>query len=69
MKAKQFTKAPCNRCNRETKHVVLKKRLTSDEAEATGYGPVSWQDLYEMLRWALGPRPGEVCQNGVFFPL
>jgi hypothetical protein len=49
MKAKQLTKAPCNRCNRETKHAVLKKRLTSDEADAKGYGPVSWQDVYEML--------------------
>jgi len=49
MKSRTFSKAPCNQCNRETKHVLLKKRLTSDETDVEGYGPISWQDLYEML--------------------
>jgi hypothetical protein len=40
------TKAPCNDCNRDTKHRVLFKRITSGSDDDSGF---DWRDTYEML--------------------
>lgn len=45
----QNTKAPCNRCARETKHVVVAVRKTSQDADVEGAGTIWWEDTYEML--------------------
>ncbi len=45
----ETTKAPCNSCGRETKHVVLQTRTTSDFEVIAECGEVSWEDTFEML--------------------
>jgi hypothetical protein len=39
----------CNSCSRQTKHKLLLRRETTDEDEIEDYGPISWQDTYELL--------------------
>jgi len=41
-----ITKAPCNHCNRDTRHQVLSTRITSGSDDEAGF---DWQDTYEML--------------------
>jgi len=43
------TRALCRTCHQSTKHVVLCVRKTEDSSEIEDYGPVSWEDTYEML--------------------
>lgn len=45
----KLSKAPCNRCYRETKHQLLNSRITSGSDEVPGYGSIWWQDTYDML--------------------
>lgn len=46
MNKDENTKAPCNYCNRDTKHRVLSKRITSGSDDDKGF---NWRDTYEML--------------------
>ena len=46
------TRAPCQLCLRETKHIVIGARTTSGEAEVEGVGHIDWSDCYEMLECA-----------------
>jgi hypothetical protein len=52
MSKTKVTRAPCRHCLRETKHVVIGLRNTSDEAEVEGVGYIDWSDRYEMLECA-----------------
>jgi hypothetical protein len=52
MAKRAVTKAPCRHCVRETKHLVIGTRKTSDRADVDGVGPISWEDKYEMLECA-----------------
>lgn len=52
MSREKVTRAPCRHCLRETKHIVIGLRNTSDEAEVEGFGHIDWSDSYEMLECA-----------------
>ena len=47
----EVTKSHCNLCGRDTKHIVLATRVvvTTEEED---YGPLRWEDTYELLECA-----------------
>ncbi len=49
MSENSIIKIHCNTCGRETKHSLLTSRMTSDEEFIEDYGPIHWEDKYEML--------------------
>jgi hypothetical protein len=53
IKESEATKSHCNLCGRETKHIVLATRVViTDEDEGEEYGPLRWEDTYELLECA-----------------
>jgi len=49
MSENSIIKIHCNTCGRETKHSLLTSRMTPDEEFIENYGPIHWEDKYEML--------------------
>lgn len=45
----EIVRSHCNRCARETKHVVLASRKVEDSEEIEDHGPIYWWDLYELI--------------------
>ena len=49
MSEMETIKVHCNACGHETKHLLLKSRITEGGEVLEDYGPISWRDTYEML--------------------
>ena len=49
MADQELAKAPCNRCHRDTNHVVLAKRTIVSSEEIEEWGLVECEEIYEML--------------------
>jgi hypothetical protein len=48
-KKSETTRAHCNICGRENRHIVLASKKTHGSDFAEDYGDISWTDLYEMI--------------------
>jgi len=51
-KRQEVIRSHCNRCNRETKHLIVAKREIKTDEYHEDYGPLSWIDTYELVECA-----------------